>query len=412
MIPDGWMIDKLGDLVDIRIGGTPSRSNNAYWAEKNDGFPWVAISDLKNQSIIKTTKERITELGINNSNVKLIPFGKVIMSFKLTVGKVAKAGINLYTNEAIAAFFIHNNQVLDNDFLLYILPSSVNQIKTDQAVKGMTLNKKKLADIPIILPPLPEQKKIADILSTLDQAIQATQKVIDQTEKVKQGLLQELLTKGIGHTEFKQTELGEIPDGWKVVRFGSKVSLMGGYAFSSKDATPYGARWLKIANVSHNSIKWDKISYLPMKYLESYKEYVLVNGDIVIAMTRPILSKILKIARITERDSSSLLNQRVGKFIFNEDTIPLFVFYLVQGNQFINNIESKIYGTDPPNISSSMIESFHVAFPTLPEQKQIAEVLSSVDDSIQKAKDKKSQLEQVKKGLMQDLLTGKVRVKV
>ena len=129
-------------------------------------------------------------------------------------------------------------------------------------------------------------------------------------------------------------------------------------------------------------------------------------------MTRPLLNRKLKIAKLSENDTDSLLNQRVGKFTFNNNVDPNFFYNFVQSDQFIKDIEAKIYGTDPPNISSSMIESFLIPLPSISEQKQIATVLSSVDDSIQNAKGKKVKLENVKKGLMQDLLTGKVRVKV
>ncbi len=120
-VPEGWSQRKLGQISDILIGGTPSRANPAYWATNDDeGHPWASIADLKDGTL-SSTKERITNAGIKNSNVKLIPPGTVVMSFKLTIGRVAVAARPIYTNEAIAAFLPKSGEIIP-EFLRYILP--------------------------------------------------------------------------------------------------------------------------------------------------------------------------------------------------------------------------------------------------------------------------------------------------
>jgi type I restriction enzyme, S subunit len=141
-LPQGWQRSEVGQLADIAIGGTPSRDIPRYWASNDmDGKPWVAISDLHGR-VIDFTSESITEAGVANSNVKLVKRGTVLMSFKLSLGRVAFAGCDLYTNEAIAAFLV-NDQVTPA-YLYYALPEAVRGAATDVAIKGATLNKKSL----------------------------------------------------------------------------------------------------------------------------------------------------------------------------------------------------------------------------------------------------------------------------
>src|SRR5690554_4828724 len=220
-IPEDWSIAPIGDICNIAIGGTPSRSIPDYWdSTRTVGSPWVSIRDL-NKPWIYETSEWITDAGIKNSNVKLVRKGTVIMSFKLSVGRVAFAGRDLYTNEAIAAFLPKRNNVYSDQFLYQGLQHWNLLENIDQAVKGVTLNKEKINQIEAVLPPLSEQQKIAAILSSVDDVIEKTRAQINKLKDLKTGMMQELLTKGIGsggvpHTEFKDSPVGRIPVCWEV----------------------------------------------------------------------------------------------------------------------------------------------------------------------------------------------------
>ncbi|MEQ9550183.1 MAG: restriction endonuclease subunit S [Coleofasciculus sp. G3-WIS-01] len=149
-LPNGWEWIPLGEICDIAIGGTPSRNNPEYWGT---GKTWISIADL-NGSIVESSKEEITELGVANSNVKLVKPNTILMSFKLTIGKLGIAGKPLYTNEAIAALPIKNNwqHKMNLEFLFRALGIVPLAQEADVAVKGKTLNKKKLARILIPVP--------------------------------------------------------------------------------------------------------------------------------------------------------------------------------------------------------------------------------------------------------------------
>src|SRR5438552_1238503 len=105
-----WSRVRLGDVCQIQIGGTPSRNQPRFWAENEEGYAWLAIADLGPKWVYMSA-ERITGVGVANSNVKFVPKGTVLMSFKLTLGRTGIAGIDLYTNEAIAAFYPRSSAI-------------------------------------------------------------------------------------------------------------------------------------------------------------------------------------------------------------------------------------------------------------------------------------------------------------
>ena len=217
----GWERGRLGELCSIEIGGTPSRNVPDYWDKsKESGNLWVSIKDL-NSKVVVDTAEQITDEGVKHSNVKLQETGNVLLSFKLTIGRVALAGRPLYTNEAIAGL---SSEKIDHEFLFHGLQQWDLLQGVDQAIKGATLNKDKLKKIEFEYPPRKlEQTKIAEVLSTVDRAIVLTEMLIVKQQRIKTGLMQDLLTKGIDEYgnirsecshKFKDSPLGPIPVGW------------------------------------------------------------------------------------------------------------------------------------------------------------------------------------------------------
>ncbi len=196
---------------------------------------------------------------------------------------------------------------------------------------------------------------------------------------------------------------------WARKSLGEIFTIFNGYAFSSDHSRDTGCRWVKIADVGINEINHDSTSYLPSEYAEKYSKFLLAEGDYVVALTRPILGGKLKIAKVDSQLNGSLLNQRVGKLV-SENNLT-FVYSLLQKASLIARIENRIAGTDPPNLSPNEINSLKQSLPSLPEQQKIASFLSAVDEKIQQLTRKKELLEQYKKGVMQQLFFGKLRFK-
>lgn len=192
-----WRTATLGEVASIDIGGTPSREIQKYWASNSEqGEYWVSIADLKSRMIFET-KEQITIQGILSSNVKYVASGTLIMSFKLSIGRAAITGTDLYTNEAIVAIVPKNNQI-SSAYLYYILPSIAKNAITDSAVKGATLNKTSLNKLSLTFPfNRAYQDKISAILQTIDQTIEKTEALIEKYQQIKAGLMHDLFTRGI-----------------------------------------------------------------------------------------------------------------------------------------------------------------------------------------------------------------------
>lgn len=180
---------ELGKLANIEIGKTPARKNSKYW--KGD-YTWVSIADMKDK-YISDSKEKISKLALKETNIKIVPKGTVIMSFKLSIGKRAITEKDLYTNEAISAFHIKDGNILEANYLYYVLGFIDLMKDTDRAVMGKTLNKSKLSRIKIPVPPMEIQEKIVKVL---DQA----QALIDKRKEQIEAL--DLLIESIFYTMF------------------------------------------------------------------------------------------------------------------------------------------------------------------------------------------------------------------
>lgn len=180
-----WEVKRLGEVARIEMGRTPSRLNPAYWGR---GHLWISIGDMHTK-VISRTKEEITDLAA--SGMRVIPRGTLIMSFKLSIGRLAFTGQDMFSNEAICSF---NDLNADAQFLYYMLGRTDFSLYGKQAVKGFTLNKESLRSVEVNLPNRKEQTAIAEVLSDMDAELEALEARRAKTALLKQGMMQELLT--------------------------------------------------------------------------------------------------------------------------------------------------------------------------------------------------------------------------
>ena len=424
--PDEWKVSKFDSLFTIAIGGTPSRVEPLYWDSnfKSENH-WVSIRDLKQKKIIHT-KERLTELGIKKSNVKLIPKGSLLMSFKLSVGKLAIAGQSLYTNEAIAAFLPKDNRI-NMDYCYQGMQHWDLLRDIDQAVKGVTLNKEKLAKLEAILPPLPEQQKIAAILSSVDEVIEKTQAQINKLKDLKTGMMQELLSPregqaangtgtqgkngaGLHHSEFKDSPLGRIPVGWEVAKFKDVfIDYKYGPRFSSKDYSPNGnVKTIRGTDVANNGeVHYQQVptAQIDADTVEAHK---LKDGDLVMITTADCGAS----AVFREQNIPYIASAYAIKLTPTDKVIPAYIKFFMQTSNAMTQIESFIRKGTVANLPGSDVMNIELALPPIKSQEKISSILNALEDKIELVIKKNIQLKHTKKALMQDLLTGKVRVKV
>ena len=196
-LPDNWEWSRFGELVDFFTGKTPSTKDSTYWSDGNDGYPWISISDMMDGGWVGETKRRISDKAVREVfKCSSVDFGTLIMSFKLTLGKVSFIGIPAYHNEAIIAIYPHTGVL--KDFLLKALPLLVTFGQSKDAIKGRTLNKNSLTLLGIPLPPFAEQKriisKVDQLMQLCDQLDTCQKKASTKYESLNDAALEKLLS--------------------------------------------------------------------------------------------------------------------------------------------------------------------------------------------------------------------------
>ena len=412
---EGWNTGELGELCSIEIGGTPSRSNLDYWdVSKETSNLWVSIRDL-NRTIITDTSEYVSDLGIKHSNVKLQNIGTVLLSFKLSIGRVAFAGVPLYTNEAIAGL---NSEKLDSNYLFHGLHQWNLLQGVDQAIKGVTLNKAKLKKITFEYPQaFPEQTKIAEVLSTVDQAIKQTEALIAKQQRIKTGLMQDLLTRGIDEHgnlrseqthQFKDSPLGRIPVEWEVEPFGhacERVSV--GIATSTtKYYREDGVPLLRNQNVLHGKLDLRDILYISAEFDAINKSKRLKPGDLITMRTgypgrTAVASDVIK-----GWQTFTTLISTPKKSRYLSDFLCLQINSSIGRGQILT-LQG---GGAQQNLNVGWFVNMKVLKPSMEEQQRMIAVLTEIEKGLNANVGLLKKLRSLKAALMQDLLTGKKRV--
>jgi len=272
-----------------------------------------------------------------------------------------------------------------------------------------------LKSLLIPLPPLPEQRRIAEILSTVDDAIQKVDAAITKTERLKKGLLHELLTKGIGHKEFKDTEIGRIPKEWEVVRLREVISLYQNGIWG-EDPVPLQKSYpvIRSTEITHDGkLDLSTVAYrrIPDEKVAKYK---LQDGDILMVASSGSANLIGRVTLFKQpEDNKIYLFSNFMIRIRPRDIDPHFLYYFLSSPRYYHFLRSlQQTSTGLRNLPKKDFLRLKIPLPPLPEQRRIAEILSTVDQKLDLLKRRKEKLIRIKKGLMNDLLTGKRRVKL
>ncbi|TDP94676.1 type I restriction enzyme S subunit [Halanaerobium saccharolyticum] len=416
VIPNDWKVERLSDVGKVTGGNTPRRSTDEYWG---GDIPWLTPSQLTGKLIneISETDEYITEKGFENSSVKLLPPGTVIMSSRATIGETVINKVPLTTNQGFANIICDENKVY-NYYLLYLLRYITPSL---EALAGgstfLEISRTNVRSVNIPLPPLPEQKKIASILSSVDKSIEKTSEVIGKTKELKKGLMQKLLTKGIGHSEFKEVTVGpfeiNVPKEWEVLEFKDVLDSLKSGLSRRLQSEDVGVPVIRSTNMVDGKINFEDIKYW---YWDDPKganveNYLLKDGDILVNFINS-MAHIGKACIYRDMGRKAIYTTNVFRTRVNKDTIRnIYFFYYTQSNQYQKEIEriSK-QAVNQASFTTGDFKNIFIPVPPIKEQEKIASILSSVDAKIKKEEEYKAKLERLKKGLMQKLLTGEIRV--
>lgn len=411
-IPVYWSVNRLGDLA-LNSGQYGANEPAENYDESKCRY--IRISDINEDGTVDQN-EKMSVSRVGNEKY-ILEEGDFLLARTGDVGLSYLFDPDNFDEDCVYAGYLIryrlDKEQLDPNFLSHYAHSYYFQSWVDSVARSTTLaniNAQEYCNLPIITPPISEQRNIADILSNVDKEIQQTDSIIRATEELKRGLMQDLLTNGIDHERFKEIRLGptalEIPEDWECMYFDEAIELNPSYPTPDIDRFDF----LPMGGVNAKS---RDITYWETRVKEDCTNVSFKNGDTVYAKITPCAEngKIALIEGMTTElgyGSTEFLVFKAREGL----TVPEFVFYLANFPTFRSVTISLMEGsTARQRIPTDIFRgNLKIPIPPIPEQKHITDILSTVDEKIRKESRQMSSLKELKRGLMQDLLTGKVQV--
>lgn len=428
-IPVDWETVALKDITDIRFSNVDKKTNlgeiDVTLCNYTDVYNNEYITDIDGMmkataSIAEIEKFKIYPGDVIITKDSETPFDIGVPTIVLCDQSKLLCGYHL-------ALIRPNMEVINSIFLSNFLQTNNIVRYFSQMANGMTrygLTTSAIENLLISTPPLIEQKAIAEILDTIDNAIHATEKLIEKLKAMKKGLLHDLLTRGldvngnlrdpIAHPEqFKDSELGRIPKEWEVKALNEFAEVKGGKRLPknhnySMELTTY--RYLRVLDFFENEIIFDELEYLEKRTFFALNRYQIFSGNIFISIAGSIgYSDVYR----PNFKHQTILTENAARIVINNDNYPEYISLVINSDKIQRQINAeKGTGGGVPKLALFRIENLRMSIAPVTEQKRITSLVSNHEFIIKQEEIFSSKSKQLKKGLMDDLLTGRVRVKV
>ncbi|WP_375322325.1 restriction endonuclease subunit S [Aliivibrio logei] len=422
-VPEGWSQAKVGSLsLKVGSGVTPRGGSKAYFTSgvkfirsQNVHFTGLKLNDVV--YISQDIHDSMLGSQLQDNDVLLNITGASIGRCTFVPNSFGAANVNQHVciirpNEKIKSAYL--SQWFSSD-------SGQNAIMRYQAGGNREgLNFQQIRSMIVTLPPLPEQQKIAAILTSVDEVIEKTQAQINKLKDLKTGMMQELLTRGVGvdgkpHTEFKDSPVGRIPKGWEVDKLSSIINVIeSGWSPQCESEPAQVGEWCILKTTA---VSWDGFNYSANKKLPTSLEpriNIQVNvEDILITRAGPA-DRVGVVVYVNSVPKKVMLSDKIIRLRVNNTCNAEFISLWLSSTFAQHFMSSRVSGlaSSQTNISQAILASIPCIIPSLVEQEMIASSIRSINERIDIVNAKFSTSKQLKKALMQDLLTGKVRVKV
>lgn len=409
--PTGWKTLSLADLL------SGSLFKDGDWIESKDQSPdgsvrLIQLADIGDGYFIDKSNRFLTLERAKQLKCTFLERDDILVArMPDPIGRCCLFpfdGEEAYVT-AVDVCILRAKAGINKKWLTNLINSPRIRSEIEQNATGTTrqrISRKNLGAIRLKVPPLPEQERIAEILTSVDDSIRATEAVIAQAERVKRGLMEDLLTGGLGSEAIAR---GEVPEGWKLGRFSDLAKIKNGFAFKSKDFTEDlngTAAVVRMSNFNNGAVVLKDCKRIPFQVVEGLERFELAVGDILIAMSGATVGKL---GIVPEKEERVFLNQRVGCVVPVDCSSNDFLWHLMATDRFQALVYQAASGNAQPNVSGKQIENISTIVPPLSEQIRIAGVLGALDEQITSNVKAVAQLQTVKRGLMDDLLTGRVR---
>lgn len=399
VVPKEWSVMTLRDIADFLGGGTPSKSIAEYW---NGDIPWISSSDISLNSVHGLNITRyITGQAVKESSTQLCPRNAILIVTRVGVGKIAIAPTNICTSQDFT------NIVLRQDNVEYVARAlqpvfyCMSNETQGTSIKGVTTDEVK--NTSIALPPIKEQEQIATVLSEIDELISLTEKQISKKKAIKQGAMQELLTgkrrlpgfSGEWETRALHEISSEMVDG----PFGSNLK-------TEHYTTERQVRIIQLSNIGEAGWNNANVKYTTFSHAAELQRCIVQPGSILIAKMMPAGRAII----CPDNEKSYILGSDVVKVVPNSSVDSRYLVYATKSRFYLDQIADDTQGSTRARTSVSKLRKTAILFPEKDEQIAIADILSEMDMEIATLEGKIAKYRQIKQGMMQQLLTGKIRL--
>ncbi len=379
-LPRGWQEVKLGDIAEIIMGQSPQ---SEFYNKDKKGLPFLQGSS--------TFGYIYPTFDMYSSDIKKVAKdGSILMSVRAPVGDINIANTDICIGRGLCSINSINKSI--NSYIFYILKYNKNKLLNNQ--KGTTfgaITKDDIINFNIILPPIDEQKRIADILSTFDDLIENLKKLIEKKELYKKGIMQRVLSSEVRFNGFT--------DEWENVKL-KDILIVG-----SKDRVLDTSKYKKITIKLHN--KGIEFSNIERKMADKRPFYIRKKDEIIIGKQNYFNGSI---AIVGEEFDNTICSNAIMSFTVNKNCNNKFIYFLLSRKSYMQKYYHLANGTGQKELSESDFLNFNLLIPSLEEQNKIAELLTLIDQDIDNLKQLLHLRKLQKKGLMQKLLTGEVRI--
>ncbi len=422
-IPATWSIKKLKYVIENFVGGaTPSTGVGDYWTTE-DGFPWVAISDISRNDAICDTERKITFSGLNSKNLTLLSPGTIVYSMYASVGKVSKLLITAATNQAILGLVNRENQVL-NDYLKLSLESFepfVGFLFSSNTQNN--INEEKVKNIVIPLSSITDQARIIRFLSIkntlLDNLILKTQKIVDLLKEKRLAIITHAVTKGLDpNVPMKNSNvkwIGEIPENWPTMKIKHTSYVKGRVGWKGLTSEEYkedGYAYLVTGqDFQSKRIVWNSCYFVDKNRYDDDPYIQLRNGDLLITKD----GTIGKLAIVNELERPACLNSGIFLVRSFNYYVTDFLFWILSSKVFSNFYILRSFGSTIQHMYQNVFEDFVFPVPPIDEQKRIVWYLDGkvekIDKIISIEENMIQLLKEYKTSLITQAVTGKIDVR-